>query len=102
MLFRSARLTDGINSTTGYASITINNSAVKEYTETEFAKITRSNYEILGVSATSNKIEVQINTNAEGALYNYYYKTINDTSYKLITTNTYCTNCILKILFHFS
>lgn len=84
-----ARLTDGINSTTGYASITINNSAVKEYSEAEFAKITRSNYEVLGVSATSNKIEVQINKNAEGALYNYYYKTINDTSYKLITTNTY-------------
>lgn len=84
-----ARLTDGINSTTGYASITINNSAVKEYSEAEFAKITRSNYEVLGVSATSNKIEVQINKNAEGALYNYYYKTINDTNYKLMATNTY-------------
>lgn len=84
-----ARLTDGINATTGYASVTISNSAVKKYTETELAKVTRANYEILAISTAENKIEVQINKNVEGKLYNYYYKTINDTEYKLISTNSY-------------
>ena len=84
-----ARLTDGINSSTGYASVTISNSSKKQYTETEFANVTRSSYEILAVSAQSNKIEVKINKDVEGKLYNYYYKTINDTDYKLISTNSY-------------
>ena len=84
-----ARLTDGINSTKGYASVTINNSAVKQYTETEFAKVSRANYEVLGVSASSSKIEVQIDQNTEGRLYNYYYKKINDSDYKLVATNSY-------------
>ena len=85
-----ARLTDGVNSSKGYASSTISNVAVKGYSDTEFAKVERASYEILAISTSSNKMEVQINKKIEGAsLYNYYYKNINDDSYKLISSNTY-------------
>ena len=91
-----ARLTDNVNVTEGYATVNINNPAKESYTEEELAKeTTRTDNEILGISASAKEIKVQINgeeeqeQNEEGKLYNYYYKTINEDEYKLISTNTY-------------
>ena len=86
-----ARLTDGINVTTGYANCEIDNPAKETYTEEELAKETqRQSYDVLGISVKNNEIRVQIEEEQENAvLYNYYYKTINDSEYKLISTNTY-------------
>ena len=85
------RLTDGYNVTEGYATCNIDNVAKEIYTEEELAKeTTRAEYEILGISVASNEIKVQIEEEQENATaYNYYYKTINEDEYKLISTNTY-------------
>lgn len=85
-----ARLTDGVNVTSGYATCNISNISKETYTEEELAKeTTRADYEILGISVNNNEIRVQIDGKEEnGALYNYYYKTVNDDKYTLISTNT--------------
>ena len=86
-----ARLTDGINVTEGYATCNINNPSKSSYTEEELAQNTTLNtYDILGISVNSEKIQVQISEEQTDAMvYSYYYKTINDDEYKLISTNTY-------------
>lgn len=86
-----ARLTDGVNVTTEYATCNINNPSKQTYTEQELAQNTAlKNYDILGISVNSNEIKVQIEEEQEDAMvYSYYYKTINDDEYKLISTNTY-------------
>ncbi len=85
-----ARLTDGVNVTSGYATCNISNISKETYTEEELAKeTTRADYEILGISVNNNEIRVQIDGEVENAsLYNYYYKTVNDDKYTLISTNT--------------
>lgn len=104
-----ARLTDMVNSSTGYVTINIVNSSKKTYTEDELARLTtRENFNILGISTSNNEIKAQIEGAQEDAyLYNYYYKNINDTNYTLISSNTYSydpavitnleTNAIYKI-----
>ena len=86
-----ARLTDGANVTSNYATCQIDNPAKETYTEEELASnTTRANFDILGISVNSNEIRVQIDAEQQNAyLYNYYYKTINDDKYTLISTNTY-------------
>ena len=88
-----ARLTDGVNSTatsvTGFATCIVNNSSKKTYTEDELAGVTRAEYDTLGISVANNEIKVQISEEQENAsLYNYYYKTINDDEYTLISTSS--------------
>ena len=86
-----ARLTDGVNVTSGYATCNVNNEAKETYTEQELAQETTiGQYDILGISVGTNELRLQIEeaqTNAK--TYNYYYKTINEEEYKLISTNTY-------------
>ena len=86
-----ARLTDGFNHNEGYTTFEIINPAKETYTEAELASTTtREDYKILGISVSDNEIRVQINEEQTGAqLYNYYYKTINDDKYTLISTCTY-------------
>src|SRR5699024_8017342 len=91
-----ARLTDNVDVTEGYATVNVNNPAKESYTEEELAsETTRTDNEILGISTSAKEIKVQINgeeeqeQDEEGKLYNYYYKTINEEEYKLISTNTY-------------
>ena len=86
-----ARITDGVNVTEGYGTCNIDNPAEEIYTEETMAtNTTREEYDILGISVSGDEIRVQIEGEQEGAeLYNYYYKTINDEEYKLISTNTY-------------
>ena len=84
-----ARLTDGVNSTTGYAICNINNESKKTYTEDELAGVERSEYETLGITVANNELKMQISEEQENAeLYNYYYKTINEDEYKLISTSS--------------
>ena len=85
-----ARLTDGVNVTSGYVTCNINNSAKETYTEQELAEeTTRENYDILGISVGTNELRLQIEEEQEKAItYNYYYKTINEEEYKLISTST--------------
>ena len=84
------RLTDGVNVTSGYATCNINNSAKETYTEQELAEeTTREDYDILGISVGTNELRLQIEEEQENAVtYNYYYKTINEEEYKLISTST--------------
>ena len=86
-----ARITDGVNSTEGYATCNISNPAKKSYTEEELAKsTTRQDYDILALNISNDKISVKINEKIDNAyLYNYYYKTINDEEYTLISTCSY-------------
>lgn len=86
-----ARLTDGVNTTTGYAVCTVTNSAKQTYTDDELAKQTNlGTFNILGISSSENEIKVQIDSEQQKSeTYNYYYKTINDDEYKLISTNSY-------------
>ena len=85
------KLTDGVNTTEGYAAFNIDNPSKDSYTEQELAEdITRNSYDILGVSVNNNKVETVINEEQENAiLYSYYYKNINEDKYTLISTNTY-------------
>ena len=85
------KLTDGINTTEGYATFNIDNPSKESYTEQELAKdTTRSSYDILGISVNSDEVETVINEEQENAiLYSYYYKNINEDKYTLISTNTY-------------
>lgn len=85
------KLTDGVNTTEGYATFNIDNPSKDSYTEQELAEdTTRNNYDILGVSVNNNKVETVINEEQENAiLYSYYYKNINEDKYTLISTNTY-------------
>ena len=55
-----ARLTDGVNSTTGYAICNINNESKKTYTEDELAGVERSEYETLGITVANNELKMQI------------------------------------------
>ena len=85
-----ARLTDGVNATSGYAICKIENPAKELYTEKELAEETeREDYDILGISVGTNELRLQIEEAQEKAsTYNYYYKTINENEYKLISTST--------------
>ena len=85
-----ARLTDGVNVTSGYAIFIVENQAKETYTEQELAEqTTREDYDILGISTGTNELRLQIEEAQENAkTYNYYYKTINDDEYKLISTST--------------
>ena len=86
-----ARLTDGVNASVGYATGNVDNPGKEEYTESEMdGNSTRKDYNILGISVTNKEIKTAIEEEQENAsLYLYYYKTINDDSYKLVSTNTY-------------
>ena len=85
-----ARLTDGVNVTSLYGTCNVINDAKETYTEQELAnQTTRGAYDILGISVANNELRLKINEKQEKAnTYNYYYKTINDKEYKLISTNT--------------
>ena len=85
----TSRLTDGVNTSINI-SLTISNSAKKDYTETELSKIEKKQYNILGVQVNKNTIKVQIDKEVSEAIsYQYYYKTLADSNYKLAITNTY-------------
>ena len=85
------KLTDGVNTTEGYATFNIDNPSQYSYTEQELAEdTTRNSYDILGISVNSNEVQTVINEEQENAiLYSYYYKNINEDEYTLISTNTY-------------
>ncbi len=85
-----ARVYDGINGGP-YYSYTITNPAVKTYTEETMAAVPygSSTYNILAYETSATGFEVDIEKQISGVeTYNYYAKSNDEDTYKLISTST--------------